>query len=82
MAELAALHRSFAGVVGEVARPVKGLHEEGIGGILQTLGAHAARPHQLGRIGPEVNHSATLVHVQARAHPRVCVPELLSPGAI
>ena len=38
---------------------------------------HPDGPYQFCRIGAQVNQRASLVHIQAEAHPRVRVPELL-----
>ena len=44
--------------------------------------ADAARPDQLRRIRPQVDHGAALVHVQTEPHPRIGEPELLAFGPV
>ena len=80
--QLAAADGALPRVVGEVARPVVGLDEEGVAGVLYMGGADAHRPVQLCHIGPQVDHRAALVHVQAAAQVGVGVPEILLVRAV
>src|ERR1700690_1010208 len=64
----------------EIACPIIGLDEIGIGSVLKPPRAYTAGANELCCVWTQVDHGTPLIHIQTETHPRIDIPKLLPIG--